>query len=332
MPRHRDLQGLALTVGLGALAVLWLLPVMWVVVTSLKHTSDIIRVPPEWIPWPATLEHYVEVLFSSSRTARIGRDAQKTSPEFFTILNFLLQFAPTHPSETALLQRFAAAGIGPGQSFEAAALSADQRQAFEQGMSDAWAAFAKYKREQIDTGKRSSADGFGTRAFLHNDYMARMASAALGIYGNSQEEANYPVYFVDSQRQPLDGTTNRYTVRFGPGQLPPVNAFWSLTMYELPASLLTENAINRYLINAPMEPTLIRDADGGITLRVQHESPGKDAEPNWLPAPKGPFFMGLREYWPKPEALNGSWKVPPAVRATEMVRAERLVKSPEVIR
>ena len=73
MPRHRDLQGLALTVGLGALAVLWLLPVVWVVVTSLKHTSDIIRVPPEWIPWPATLEHYVEVLFSSSRTARIGR-------------------------------------------------------------------------------------------------------------------------------------------------------------------------------------------------------------------------------------------------------------------
>jgi multiple sugar transport system permease protein len=73
MPRPRDLQGLALTVGLGALAVLWLLPVVWVVVTSLKHTSDIIRVPPEWIPWPATLEHYVEVLFSSSRTARIGR-------------------------------------------------------------------------------------------------------------------------------------------------------------------------------------------------------------------------------------------------------------------
>jgi multiple sugar transport system permease protein len=73
MPRPRDVQGLALTVGLSALAVLWLLPVVWVVVTSLKHTSDIIRVPPEWIPWPATLEHYVEVLFSSSRTARIGR-------------------------------------------------------------------------------------------------------------------------------------------------------------------------------------------------------------------------------------------------------------------
>ena len=73
MPRSRDPQALALTVGLSALAILWLLPVVWVVVTSLKHTADIVRVPPEWIPWPATLEHYVEVLFSSSRTARIGR-------------------------------------------------------------------------------------------------------------------------------------------------------------------------------------------------------------------------------------------------------------------
>jgi multiple sugar transport system permease protein len=73
MPRRRDSQGIALAVALGALAVLWLLPVVWVVVTSLKPTANIIRVPPEWIPWPATLEHYVEVLFSSSRTARIGR-------------------------------------------------------------------------------------------------------------------------------------------------------------------------------------------------------------------------------------------------------------------
>jgi hypothetical protein len=247
----------------------------------------------------------------------LSADAQKTSPEFFTILNFLFQFTPTHPSETALLQRFAAASIGPGQSFDVAALSTEQRQAFEQGMSAAWAAFAKYKREQIDTGNKSSADGFGTREFLHNDYVARMASAVLGIYGNSKEEANYPVYFVDSERKPLDGATSRYTVRFEPGQLPPVHAFWSLTMYELPASLLTENAIGRYLINSPMEPTLIHDPDGGITLYVQHESPGKDTEPNWLPAPKGPFFMVLREYWPKPEALNGSWKVPPAVRVSQ---------------
>jgi hypothetical protein len=247
----------------------------------------------------------------------LSADAQKTSPQFFAILNFLFRFTPTHPSETALMKRFARAGLGPGQSFDVAALSADQRQAVDQGMADAWQAFAKFKSEEIDTGKKSSGDGFGTREFLKNEYMMRMSAAVLGIYGNSKEEANYPAYFVDSERNPLNGATSRYTVRFAPGQPPPVNAFWSLTMYQLPASLLTENPINRYLINSPMEPNLIRDADGGITLYIQHESPGKNKEPNWLPAPKGPFFMVLREYWPKPEALNGSWKVPQAVRATE---------------
>lgn len=247
----------------------------------------------------------------------LSAEAQKTSSEFFTIFNFLYRFAPTHPTETALMARFAKAGLGPGGSFDAASLSAEQRQAIEQGMADAWQAFATFKREQVDTGKKSSGDGFGTREYLHNDYMMRMSSAVLGIYGNSKEEANYPVYFVDSEAKPLSGATNRYTVRFAPGQLPPVNAFWSLTMYELPASLLTENPLDRYLINSPMESSLVRDADGGITLHIQHESPGKAREPNWLPAPKGPFFMVLREYWPKAEALDGSWKVPPVVRVTK---------------
>ena len=248
-------------------------------------------------------------------TKPLAAEAQKTSPEFFRLLNFLLQFTPTHPSETALMDRFAKAGIGAGQPFDVATFSPEQRRAVQEGMADAWETFAQYKAEVIDTGKKSSADGFGTREFLGNDYMMRMSSAVLGIYGNSKEEANYPAYFTDSEGKPLDGASNRYTVRFEPGKLPPVNSFWSLTMYELPASLLTDNPINRYLINSPMEPDLVRDADGGITLYVQHESPGKKQETNWLPAPKGPFFMIMREYWPKPEALDGSWKAPPAVRA-----------------
>jgi hypothetical protein len=247
----------------------------------------------------------------------LSAEAQKTSPEFFRLLNFLLQFTPTHPSETALMDRFAKAGIGAGKPFDVAALSPEHRRAVQEGMADAWKAFAQYKAEVIDTGKKSSADGFGTREFLGNDYVMRMSSAVLGIYGNSKEEANYPAYFTDSDGKPLDGASNRYTVRFEPGKLPPVNSFWSLTMYELPASLLTENPINRYLINSPMEPDLVRDADGGVTLYIQHDSPGKDKEANWLPAPKGPFFMVMREYWPKPEALDGSWKAPPAVRAAQ---------------
>jgi hypothetical protein len=98
--------------------------------------------------------------------------------------------------------------------------------------------------------------------------------------------------------------------------LPPVNAFWSLTLYELPSSLLFANALNRYLINSPMLPNLKRDPDGGITLFVQNESPGNGKEANWLPAPKGPFFMVMRLYWPKPAALTGKWKAPPLQRTT----------------
>jgi hypothetical protein len=247
----------------------------------------------------------------------LSAEAQKSSPEFFGILNFLLRFAPTHPSETALMDRFARAGIGAGRKFDVAALSPEQREAVEAGMADAWAAFARYKAEVIDTGQKGSADGFGTREYLGNDYLMRMASAVLGIYGNSKEEANYPAYFTDADGKPLDGASGNYTVRFAPDGLPPVNAFWSLTMYELPASLLTENAIDRYLINSSMEPDLVRDADGGITLYVQHESPGEDREANWLPAPDGPFFMIMREYWPKPEALDGAWTAPPAVRTPQ---------------
>ena len=139
-----------------------------------------------------------------------------------------------------------------------------------------------------------------------------MSAAALGIYGNSKAEAIYPVYFVDDAKRPLSGE-NGYELRFAPGQLPPVNAFWSLTLYELPSSLLSANRLNRYLINSPMLPSLRRDPDGGITLYIQHVSPGPDKEANWLPAPSGPFFMAMRLYWPKPEARDGLWTAPPLV-------------------
>jgi hypothetical protein len=235
---------------------------------------------------------------------------EHSSLDFFRLLNFILQFCPTHPSEKALMARFAKLNIGAGMLFDPDALTPARRKAVEAGMVDAWTDFTEFKETQLDTGKKTSADGFGTRAFLKNDYMACMASAVLGIYGNSKEEAIYPVYFVDSDKKNLDGV-NSYALRFAPGQLPPVNAFWSLTVYELPASLLYANSLNRYLINSPMLPNLKRGQDGGITLYIQNESPSPEQEPNWLPAPKGPFLLVLRLYWPKPAALDGQWKQPP---------------------
>jgi hypothetical protein len=234
---------------------------------------------------------------------------EKTSLQFFNILNFILQFCPTAPSETELMARFAKIGVGAGKTFDPSKLSPEMKAAIEQGMSDAWVDFGGLVK-QFDAGKVTSGDVFGTREYLKNNYLYRMAAAVLGIYGNSKLEAMYPFYAVDEAKQKLDGA-NRYTVRFAPDQLPPVNAFWSLTMYEMPKSLLVANPINRYLINSPMLPQLKKDADGGLTLLIQNESPGKDKEANWLPAPKGPFMMAMRLYWPKEEAMDGKWTAPP---------------------
>ena len=238
---------------------------------------------------------------------------EKTSPQFFNILNFVLQFCPTDPSETELMARFARIGVGAGKAMDASKLSPEMKAAVEQGVADAWADFGELEK-QFAAGKVTSGDVFGTRQYLKNNYLYRMAAAVLGIYGNSKQEAMYPFYAEDEAKQKLNGA-NRYTVRFAPDQLPPVHAFWSLTMYELPKSLLVANPINRYLINSPMLPHLKRDADGGITLYIQNESPGKEKEANWLPAPKGPFVMAMRLYWPKEEAMDGKWTAPPAKKA-----------------
>jgi hypothetical protein len=98
--------------------------------------------------------------------------------------------------------------------------------------------------------------------------------------------------------------------------MPPVNAFWSVTMYDAKTQLLIDNPINRYLINSPMLPDLKKNADGSLTLYIQKDSPGRGMESNWLPGPNGPIYLVMRLYWPKEEALNGTWK-PPAVERTE---------------
>ncbi len=238
-------------------------------------------------------------------------EAQRTSLDFFNVLNFCLGFCPTHPSEKELMAKFASIGVGAGKTFDATKLSPELKMAIEEGMADGWKEFAELKRTQIDTRKIGSADVFGTREYLKNNYLYRMTGAVLGIYGQSKEEAIYPVFAVDADGEPLDGSKHRYTLHFAPGEYPPVNAFWSLTMYELPGSFLYANPLNRYLINSPMLPDLKKDADGGLTLYIQNESPGKDKESNWLPAPKGRCVCYMRLYAPKEDAFNGKWNAPP---------------------
>jgi len=241
-------------------------------------------------------------------------EKEKTSLEFFNILNFALRFGPTLPSEKQLMTRFAKISVGPEKTFSAEKLSPELKKAIEDGRADAWQALAELQK-QADAGKVTSGDLFGTRQYLKNNYLYRFAGAVFGIYGNSKQEAIYPAYFVDAGRQLLNASKGGYLLRFAKGQLPPANAFWSLTMYNLPDRLLVANPLKRYLINSPMLPDLKRDSDGAIALYIQHESPGKDKESNWLPAPDGPFFLILRVYWPKQAALDGTWKQPPFNRA-----------------
>lgn len=233
------------------------------------------------------------------------------SAGFIGYLNFLLQFGqPIHPSEAAMMERFAKIGIGAGKAFDPARLDTALLAAIEQGAQDGFAAIKEFAAKQT-----SSANLFGTREFLgENLAMKRNAAAMLGIYANSKEEAYYAAYQLGDDGKPLTAKTDRYVLRFPPGELPPVKFFWSLTMYSVPDRFLVANPINRYSIGNPTAG-LKPDADGGLTLYIQAQSPGADKEPNWLPAPAGPFFMVIRMYGPEPRILSGDWKEPALKRA-----------------
>ncbi|MGF6108627.1 DUF1254 domain-containing protein [Pseudomonas frederiksbergensis] len=232
------------------------------------------------------------------------------TPDLFRYLNFMLAFAPAQDAEKDLLARFAKIGIEAGEPFKLTDFTADQRQALEDGISDAKAEFAEFKKTKVDTHEVSSGDFFGTRDHLNGNYLYRYAGANMGIFGNSSEEANYIGYFVDKDGQPVDASKHDYTLHFDKGALPPADAFWSLTMYDGKNKLLVANPLNRYLINSRMLPDLKLDADGGLTLYVQQKAPAEDLQSNWLPAPDGPFYGVLRLYLPKPEVASGQWKMP----------------------
>ena len=243
----------------------------------------------------------------------LSPEAQRTDVRFFNELSFVLGFCPTHPSETELMARFAEIGVGAGRTIDVDGMTAEMKTALEQGMADAWADYEALKAERIDTRELTSGDLFGTREYLQNNYLYRMAAAVLGMYGVAKQEAMYPLYTVDAEGRPLNGA-NAYTLHFAPDQLPPVHAFWSLTMYRVPENLLVANPLDRYLLNSPMLPQFTRDADGGLTLLIQKDSPGPEKEANWLPAPEGPFMVPMRLYWPGQAAVDGTWKEPPMQR------------------
>ena len=249
-------------------------------------------------PAPAPLAPIVLPPWDKDKAEGIG---------FIGYLNAMLPYMPTVPSEQAQFERFSRIGIGAGRSFNPNALSPDTRAAIESGVQAA-------KKELTDRAlaEKDSKFMFGSREQLGSDYvMRRSIGAMLGIYANTKEEAVYASQQTSSDGKVLDGN-RKWLLRFEPGQLPPVDIFWSITMYKLPERFLVANPINRYSVGDRTEG-LKRGADGSLEIYLTSDNPGPDKASNWLPTPKGPFFFAARFYGPKAGLIDGSWTLPPLV-------------------
>lgn len=243
---------------------------------------------------------------------------------FWTYLGAALEYIPEADEDKDIRAKLAQIGVGPGKTFDMKSLSPERQQAMVEAM--------KAGDEKVDTYLASGmtdVNGWqlgslpGDRAHYNGDWVMRAATAKAGIYGNDADEAVYPLGRLDANGQTIDTSKHNYTLTFAAGQMPPVNAFWSVTMYDGKTQLLIKNPIDRYLVNTAMVPDMKKNADGSVTIYIQKDSPGKAKEANWLPAPNDTAYLVMRLYWPKPasEAVSilpvgkGTWKPPGVVVA-----------------
>lgn len=241
---------------------------------------------------------------------------------FWRYLSAALDYIPESDQDKAIRAKLAKIGIGSGKTFDIDSLSPQQQQAMAEGMKA-----GDTKVTQFVAAGAKDINGWqvgslwGDSDFYEGDWLKRAGGGRAGIYGNTAEESVYLLSRADVKGQILDGSKHNYTLTFPADSLPPVNAFWSVTMYYSDSQLLVENPINRYLVNSPMLPDMKKNADGSLTIYIQHESPGEDKESNWLPAPDGPIYLAFRLYWPNPPTDDssvlppgkGSWNPPGVV-------------------
>jgi hypothetical protein len=245
------------------------------------------------------------------KTPPVEQLQKMTGVEFLTTLARLLKSNPPPAADQPILAKLATIGVIPGQDFDPSRLDPAIAKGLEGVVSSAIATLQK-EAKQMGTDvngwriPKMDIGAFGT------DYDTRAFIALIAFGANLPADSLYPTSFVDAEGKPLNGA-NRYTLHFDAGLTPPVNAFWSVTMYD-PQSFFVDNPINRYAISSWMP--LHHNGDGSLDICIQHDSPGADKEANWLPAPDSGFNITLRMYWPKdetPSIIDGSWK-PPAVK------------------
>jgi hypothetical protein len=196
--------------------------------------------------------------------------------------------------------------IEPEKSFDISKLDPTVKKALESSPKEAQKLMA-WKVPTIARVANGWSMNTDTMGVYGNYYLKRAIVAQLGLGANLPEDAIYPLNLTDETGKPLDGS-NKYTIHFDKGAAPPVNAFWSITLYDADG-FQVGNALNRFAVSSWMPFTY--NADGSLDLYFQNESPGKDNEANWLPAPKGPFNLTMRLYSPQSAALTGEWNPSP---------------------
>ncbi|MFF1359590.1 DUF1254 domain-containing protein [Streptomyces sp. NPDC058297] len=238
-------------------------------------------------------------------TAPVDQVAALDAATFFAMTAHLMAANPPKSADAPLMERMAQLGVVPGEPFDWDALTPEEQRAITQGVAEGLAqveAAGRRPRAEVRNGWMTAYDigEYGT------DYLQRAAVTVVGLGANLPQDAIYPMSRVDADGEPLHGS-NRYHLHFDADAMPPVDAFWSLTMYN-DRQFFVDNPINRYAIGDRND--LHSNADGSLTLLIQDTSPGEGLEPNWLPAPEGTFNVMLRLFWPQQSVLDRSWTVP----------------------
>lgn len=239
-----------------------------------------------------------------------------SGPGFITYLNAIMADGSIHESEKALFERFAKIGIKPGKAFDATSLDPVIVNAMNEGIVSALLKIEEAGNNlgQRENGWQMTFGAFGTREDMEGKYLTRAGAAFFGLWGNSLEEAYYPETNFDGEGEVLDCSKHDYILHFDADEIPPVKAFWSLSMYKLPEQLFIENEIDRYIIGSATEG-LKYNEDGSLDVYIQKENPGAEKVSNWLPAHHGLFSLQARLYWPDPNALDPLYVMPAVVKS-----------------
>src|SRR5580700_1064163 len=233
--------------------------------------------------------------------------------KFFAYAAEILKLQPPHITDEPILAQMRRIGIERGKSFDIEKLDPAIKAALETAPKDALAlmAWKVAGLARVVNGWSMNTDTMGVYG---NYYLKRAMVARVGLGANLPEDAIYPLNLGDESGKPLDGA-NKYTMHFDKATIPPVDAFWSITLYDQ-EGFQVANSLNRFAISNWMP--FQYNPDGSLDLYFQNESPGAEKEANWLPAPKGSFNLCLRLYAPKSEALTGKWNPPPVMRVEEV--------------